>query len=74
MSIVEVVILAMRIAGFIALYVFIGFGPGFVIGLMLGNFVFGRGKPTLMQKHDDNKESAAQHNAQWDPAHEKWQK
>ncbi|MCH8748307.1 hypothetical protein IH781_00995 [Patescibacteria group bacterium] len=70
----EIITNILQAFGFLALYLFIGFGPGFVIGLMMANLVIGRGKPTLMQKHTTNKQLAAQHNAQWNPAHERWQK
>jgi hypothetical protein len=63
-----------RAGAFIVLYVYIGFGPGFILGLLTANFFMGRGSPTYAQSHQDAIRAAAQHNAQWDPSHERWQK
>lgn len=60
--------------GFLGLYLFVGFGPGFIIGMLLANFLVGRGKPIFMDVHEENKKRAAQHNAQWNPTHERWQR
>ena len=58
---------------FVVLYVMIGFGPGFVAGIILANALFGKG-PSYAQTHRKNIKDAAAHNAQWDPKHERWQK
>lgn len=57
---------------FVALYFFLGFGPGFLLGLSLANKIFGRQKPLLMDTHIEAKKLAAQHNAQWHPSHPRW--
>lgn len=64
----------MRAFGFIALYIYIGFGPGFIVGLLAANALFGRGAPTYAQSHQTAIQQATQHNAQWDPTNERWQK
>jgi len=64
----------MRAFAFIVLYVYVGFGPGFILGMLTANFFFGRGSPTYADSHRDAIREAAQHNAQWDPTNERWQK
>lgn len=61
-----------RRIGFIILYAVIGFGPGLVIGIMLANRMFGRGKPIYMQVHEENIQKAIEHNKQWHPEQERW--
>lgn len=73
MSYLEVTNDVLRAFAFIGLYFFIGFGPGFVLGLVTANALLGRGAPTYAQTHRDAIKQAAQHNAQWSPAHERWQ-
>lgn len=57
----------------VLLYFLVGFGPGFIIGLLLGNR-HGAGQPSFLDTHEENIRKAAEHNAQWDPTHERWQK
>jgi hypothetical protein len=61
----------LRGSAFIFLYFFIGFGPGFVLGLMLANRIFGEGL-TYMDTHRENIKKASEHNAQWKPDNERW--
>lgn len=68
----DLVAAVLRALAFVALYFFIGFGPGFILGLLLANATSGRGKPMLMDSHNDSKIRAAQHNAQWAPSHPRW--
>lgn len=68
----EIIAIIFRVFLFVGLYIVIGFGPGFIIGLVIGNWVFGRGAPRYMDAHAEKAEAAAKHNAQWDPASEKW--
>lgn len=63
-----------RIMAIIVLHTFIGFGPGFIVGILIANRLFGHGHPTYMEIHQENIRKAAEHNKQWDPAHERWQK
>jgi len=58
----------------ITLYFILGFGPGFVAGLLTANTLFGRGKPVYMDLHKEAIKKAAKHNAQWHPSNEKWRK
>ena len=74
MSSLELIEATLRAFAFIVLYVYVGFGPGFVLGMLVANAIFGRGAPTYAQSHQDAIREATQHNAQWDPAHERWQK
>lgn len=64
----------LRALAFVVLYVFIGFGPGLIVGMLLANRFVGRGKPTFMERHQRDKRLAAEHNAQWHPKHERWQR
>jgi len=68
----EVTIALLRSFSFILLYIFLGFGPGLVAGMLLANLIFGRGKPVLMERHEEDISLAGQHNAQWAPDHERW--
>lgn len=70
---IELFAVALKVVVFIILYVVIGFGPGFVIGMILANGLFGHGKPLRMEKHLENIQKAGEHNKQWHPEHERWQ-
>jgi hypothetical protein len=56
------------------MYLIGAFGPGFVIGLLIANLMRGRGQPTYMDIHQQKTKQAAEHNAQWHPSQERWQK
>ena len=64
----------LRNIGWIILYFFVGCGPGFIVGLMIANRIWGRGQPTLMEHHEHHKAEAIEHNKQLDPKHPRWQK
>ena len=72
MTDLETIARIMQALSFIVLYGILGFGPGFVAGLLAANWVFGRGKPVYMDLHKQAIKDAAQHNAQWHPSNEKW--
>lgn len=74
MTYLEIAATLLRALAFILFYVYLGFGPGFILGLLAANAIFGRGAPTYAQAHKQLIREAAQHNAQWDPTHERWQK
>ncbi len=57
---------------FVFLYLMTGFGPGFVLGMLLANLLLARNQPTYMETHEEAKKRAAQHNAQWAPSNERW--
>jgi hypothetical protein len=63
-----------RNAAFIVLYMFLGGGPGFVVGILICNFIWGRGHPTLTKIHQEGIAIATEHNKQWHPSHPRWQK
>ena len=58
----------------IILHIIIGFGPGFVIGLLLANGLGGREYQHHTEKRSIAVKEAAEHNAQWNPNHERWQR
>ena len=58
---------------FLVFYSIFGFGGGFIAGIIFSNVVFGKG-PTFMEAHQQAGRLAAEHNAQWDPKHERWEK
>jgi hypothetical protein len=74
MILLEFIEAIIRAGAFIVLYIYIGFGPGFIVGMLVANFLMGRGSPTYAQSHQEAIRAATQHNAQWDPSHERWQK
>lgn len=57
----------------VMLYGIIGFGPGFMIGLLTGNGLAARDEKTIMQKQRQAIKKANTHNLQWHPSHERWQ-
>lgn len=64
--------LVLRLLALIVLYAFGGFGIGFLAGMILANIILSHDKPTIMEQYSEAKRMAAQHNAQWDPSHERW--
>ncbi len=64
---------AARLAAFVLFYFTIGFGPGFVVGLAIGNFFAARDESTIRDKQWEDVKKATAHNKQWDPSHERWQ-
>ncbi|MAF80688.1 hypothetical protein CL628_01605 [bacterium] len=68
----EVLARVLQALSFVVLYVIVGFGPGFVVGLLVANSIFGRGRPIYMDLHKQAIKDAAQHNAQWHPSNERW--
>lgn len=63
-----------RSLAFVILYVITGFGPGFMIGILLGNRVGGHNKPVLYKVHAKNIAKAMEHNDQWLPDAERWKR
>ncbi|OGY36704.1 MAG: hypothetical protein A3E36_03970 [Candidatus Andersenbacteria bacterium RIFCSPHIGHO2_12_FULL_45_11b] len=59
---------------FIFIYFVIGFGPGFVVGVLLANRFTGKDKPLRIEKHEENIQKAGQHNSQWHPDNPRWKK
>lgn len=74
MTILEIIVALLNSLAFVALYVLIGFGPGFVLGMLLANRLFAKGQPAYFETHQQAIKAAAQHNAQWAPSNERWQK
>lgn len=57
----------------ILIYFIIGFGPGFIVGVLLANRFSGKNHPLRMEKQNQNIQKAAEHNSQWHPNNPKWQ-
>lgn len=71
---VETIATILRIITIVVAYFVIGFGPGFIVGLLLVNrFVADREKVTRMDQSADSIKKAIAHNAQWHPSNERWQ-
>jgi hypothetical protein len=71
---VEILALIIKWVVLIFLYIIVGFGMGFIVGVMVANRVFGKGKPLRMDSHDNAVRKASEHNKQWHPDNERWQK
>ncbi len=71
-SILEGLSALFRIIAFTLLYIMIGFGPGFIIGLLLANKILGKNLPLRMDKHFDSIRKAGEHNSQWHPDNPRW--
>lgn len=69
---IDVIAKLLEAGAFIVLYIFIGFGPGFIGGVLLANRIFGRGNPLRMEKHEQAINQAFEHNKQWDPEDPRW--
>lgn len=61
-----------RNSAFVILYLFIGFGPGFVFGILLANRIWGRGEPSQKQISEEGVEKGIAHNQQWHPDEDRW--
>jgi hypothetical protein len=61
-----------NIVGIFLLYAITGLGPGVVFGVILGNLLASRHEERLMDRTQHQLREAAEHNAQWDPSHERW--
>lgn len=57
----------------ILIYFVTGFGPGFIVGVLLANRFAGRNHPLRMDKQHQNIQKAAEHNSQWHPNNPKWE-
>lgn len=55
----------------IIIHFILGFGPGMVLGIWLGNLHSPK-SPLFLETHEENMRKAAEHNAQWHPEHERW--
>lgn len=71
---VDIIVALLNSLGFVVLYIILGFGPGFILGLLLANRLLAKGQPTYMDTHHEAIQRAGQHNAQWAPSNERWQK
>ncbi len=72
MEILDIVASIVRVVAIALVYFVTGFGPGFIIGLLLTNRIFGKNLPLRMEKHQSNMQKASEHNSQWHPDNPKW--
>lgn len=63
----------MRSMATILVYFITGFGPGFIVGILLTNRFAGRNHPLRMDKQKQAIQKANEHNSQWHPNNPKWQ-
>lgn len=61
-----------QVIAIVLLYFAIGFGPGFIIGLLLANKLLGKDLPLRMDKNMNSIKKAAEHNSQWHPNNPRW--
>lgn len=71
-SSLQTLALLLKSSAQIFVYFVIGFGPGFVVGVLLANHFVGKDKQLRIEKHDENIQKAGQHNAQWHPDNPRW--
>ena len=69
----DVLAIITKILAFIILYLVIGFAPGYYIGILIANRIWGKNNPLRMERHQDTIEQAMQHNKQWHPDDPRWQ-
>jgi hypothetical protein len=67
-------VLIIQTLGLVIFYSIVGLAPGVALGIALGNRLGARDREILMHKHEANMRKADEHNAQWDPNHQRWQK
>lgn len=60
--------------GLIFFYIITGFGPGVVVGFLLANVLVGRDFERQSHRIEKAGRQAGEHNAQWHPEHERWQR
>jgi len=66
------IVIIVQTLAYVVLYAITGFGPGIILGIIVGNALGARGKVSISEKYAKNIQSAATHNAQWHPTHKKW--
>lgn len=73
MTNIEVINAIFNRLGLVILYFFIAFGPGVVLGIVVANITYGRGKKRLLDKHKQQAEEAFEHIKKYDPKDPRWQ-
>lgn len=71
-DIVSVIASLFQAIAFVVLYMILGIGPGFIVGVMTANWIWGRGNKIAMEEHQEAIAKAGEHNAQWNPEHPRW--
>lgn len=72
MELLEIIAKILEGLATVLIYFAIGFGPGFIVGVLLANRVFGKKLPLRMEKNIESIKKAAEHNSQWHPNNPKW--
>lgn len=62
----------LQILIYVLLYLFIGFGPGFILGIVIMSRIIGKNNPYIMEVHEEAKAQATEHNKQWHPDDPRW--
>ena len=70
---IESILSISNVIGLFLLYAITGLGPGVVVGIIIANLLASRHEERLMDRTQRQLHEAAEHNAQWDPSHERWQ-
>lgn len=70
---ITIIAALVRSFAIIVIYFITGFGPGFIMGVLLANRLAGRNNPLRMDKQKQNIQKANEHNSQWHPNNPKWQ-
>jgi len=60
--------------GLVMFYIITGFGPGIIAGFLLANSIGGRDFERQHHRIEKAARQAGEHNAQWNPEHERWQR
>lgn len=71
---IEIIANILRTIFLVIFYMALGLGPGFIVGMLLANRIIGKNNPHRMDVHQEKIEQAIQHNKQWDPSNDRWQK
>ncbi len=70
----EVLPLLLRAIAIVILFMIIGFGPGYILGVLIANRTTASNLPHRIDKHEEDIRKAEEHNKQWNPEDPRWQK
>lgn len=72
MELLDIISTVVEVLSIVLIYFVIGFGPGFITGLLLANRLFGKNLPLRMEKNNASIKKAGEHNSQWHPNNPRW--